>query len=403
MTNERSGKKESECVEMEGDRFANPRRSVRNRESGDEIGELEAQLRKAYIAKELRVQLAEKSTEQYIEKMRQQRTVKMMRLEQQTALEMDLRRKSECLRKSEYYRHQLTEQITRKQEERSAAMEEARREGEILAEVDRMREQFEKLHETKARNELAESTRRERFILQEMKEIRNQEEMEAETKKLSEDKEYLREIDRRTEEAKRLRAEQILSRERVMREIAKILADASAEKEKRMSLVAEIVEADVRRELLIKEKEAVVRRTKMRHDLLANLEEQIVFTEQCKLRFLEQDRAFAEDILRKIMDDERTVKLTAAAKRRIQLQYREDLTRMIEERRRIREVEIAKLEEEARAENVLEMIRRNRIREERKRLLQEHASNVAGFLDQDILSAEEKHIMAKAVEDKTLS
>nr|XP_033328140.1 meiosis-specific nuclear structural protein 1-like [Megalopta genalis] len=388
---------------MEDCRVVNPRRSIRNRESGDEIGELEAELRKAYIAKELRVQLAEKSTERYIEKMRQQQTMKMMRLEQQTALEMDLRRKSEDLLKSEDYRHQLTEQITRKQEEKSVAMEEARREREILAEVDRMREQSEKLRGTIAKNELAESMRRERFILQEMKEIRNQEEMEAETKKLSEDKVYLREIDRRTEEAKRLRVEQILSRERAMCEIAKILADASDEKEKRMSLVAEIMEADVRRELLIKEKEAIVRRRKMRDDLLANLEEQIVFTEQCKLRFLEQDMAFAEDILRKIMDDERTAKLTAAAKRRMQLQYREDLTRMIEERRRIREIEIAKLEEEAREENMLEMIHRSRVREERKRLLQEHASNVVGFLDQDVLSAEEKHIMAKAAEDETVS
>ncbi|XP_076656121.1 uncharacterized protein LOC143360853 [Halictus rubicundus] len=385
------------------DCVANLRRSSRNRECCDEMAKLEAELRRAYVAKELRVQLAEKETERYIAKMREQQAAKMMRLEEQTASEADLCRKFESLRKSDDYRRQLTEQITRKQEERGAMLEEERREREILTEVDRINEQSEKFTGIRRKNELAESARRERFILQEMKRIRDQEEMEVETKKLAEDEEYLQELDRRTEEANKLRVEQIRNRERVMREIAKILTSASTEREKRMALVGEIMAEDMKRELSIKEKEEIVRREKIRDDLVANLEEQIVFTEQCKLRFVEQDRAFAEEIMRMIMEDEKTAKLTALAKRRMQLQYRDDLTRMIEERRKVREAEIAKVEEEARKEYMLKMVDLRRVTEEKKRLLEKHALNVVGFLDENALSHEEKDIMAKALEEKSVT
>ncbi|XP_076295132.1 meiosis-specific nuclear structural protein 1-like [Lasioglossum baleicum] len=383
------------------DCIANFRRRSRNRGLDDEIAELEAELRQAYIAKELQVQLGEKETERYIEKMRQRQAVKMMRQEKQAALEMDICRRTEILRKSEDYRRQLTEQITRKQEERGAMMEEDRREREILTEVDRIREQSEKYTGMRMKRELAESVNRERSILEKMKQIHNEEQMEVEAKKLANDREYLQELDRRTEEAKQLRVEQIQSRERAMHEIAKILTSATTEREKRMALVGEIIAEDVKRELSIKEKEEIVRREKMRDDLVANLEEQIVFTEQCKLRFVEQDRAFAEEIMKKIMEDEKTAKLTAQAKRRMQLQYREDLTGMIEERQKIREVEIAKVEEEARKEYMLKMVDLRRVTQEKKRLLEKHALNVVGFLDEHTLSHEEKDIMTKAFEEKS--
>lgn len=382
------------------DYIANFRRSSRNRESYDEIAELETELRRAYVAKELRTQFIEKETERYIEKVRRQEAARMMRSEEQAAAEDDLRLEFDNLRKSEDYRRQLMEQITRKQEEKCEMIEEARREREILTEVDRIRERREKLNEMEMKSEMAESLRRENFILQEMKVIRSQEEMETEMRKLLEDEEYLREIDRRTVEARRLREERTRNREQAIGEIAEILTNLNRRKEERLRLIEDIIIADVKLELSIEQEEEAVQRETTRKQLAADLEEQIAFTEQCKLRFVQQDRAFAEEIMKKIMEDEKTEKLTREARRRMQLQYRDDLARMIEKRRTAREDQIVRMREQAKEENESEIINLSRAREKRKRLLETHASNVADFLDKNALTEEEKDIVEKAVESE---
>ncbi|XP_054008899.1 meiosis-specific nuclear structural protein 1-like [Hylaeus anthracinus] len=379
--------------------IAKLRRSSRNRESYDEIVELEAKLRRAYIAKELRAQFAERETERYIENVRKQHAAKVTRLEQQAALARDHRRRSEELKNAEDYRRQLTEQITRKEEERCIMAEEARREREVLTEVDRIREQREKFKAKKAKEELMEIMKRERLIFQEMKDIHREEEMEAEAKKLLECEKYWEEIDRRRQEAKRLRETRTQDRERIIAELASALTNAEILKREKERLIAELITEDVKCELLLKEKEEIVKREKMREELAANLEEQIVFTEQCKLRYLEQDRAFAEEIMKKIMEDERTARLTAEAKRRMQLQYREDLVRLIEKRRQIRDEEIINMKMEAEERRRREMIYMEHVKEERRLLLERHASNVGDFLNKSVFTEEEQEIIAKSLQE----
>lgn len=381
---------QQESTKITGDYITKLRRSSRNRESYDEIAELEAELRRAYIAKELQAQLIERETERYIENIRKQDDTIRMRLEQQAAVENDLRRKSEDLQKSEDYRRQLMEQITRKEEEGSIIKEEARREREVLMEVDRIREQCEVVKMRNVGNQLAESARRERLILQEIKEIRRHEEMEAESKKLRRDEEYLREIDQRTENVKKFREEQLRNRERTMCKIASVLINVETRKREREALIAELIAEDVKCELLIKEEEEAIRKKRTREELVADLKEQIVFTEQCKLRFVEQDRAFAEEIMGKIMEDERINRLTAEARRRMQVQYREDLNRLIEKRRKIREDDILKMAKAAEEENRRRKIDFDRVQQERKRLLEKHAINVGDFLNKGALTEEER-------------
>ncbi|XP_017793813.1 PREDICTED: meiosis-specific nuclear structural protein 1, partial [Habropoda laboriosa] len=372
--------KEEEDTAKMADYIAQLRRSSRNRESYDEIAELEAELRRAYMTKELEAQLVEREAERCIADIRKQQAAKLMRLEQQAALEDDLLERSEKVKKSADYGKELTAQMKRKEEERNMTMEEAREEREVLTEIDRIREQRERSRTLKMKNELANSIRRERLILEEMKLIRCQESMEAEAKKDLEDEVYLREIDQRAIKARQFREEQLEKRERVIDEIAKMLISIEIQKREKETLMHELIAEDVKFELSVREEEEKVRRKRTREELAANLEEQIVFTERCKLRFVERDRAFAEEIMRKIMEDERTARLTAQAKRRMQLQYREDLTRLIEIRRKMREKEILNMEEAAREETRRETIRWQRVREERKRLLAKHASNVADFI-----------------------
>ncbi|XP_011861249.1 PREDICTED: meiosis-specific nuclear structural protein 1-like [Vollenhovia emeryi] len=369
------------------------RRSCRNRESYDAITELVAELRRAYMVKGLEAQLDEKQAHRYAELVRKREIADLIRQEQQEVLEEDLRCRSEILRKSEEYRRQLDEQLTRKVEEKRVVVEEAREYRKFLEEVDRAQEEEERSKVLEKKCALVEKTRQERLILEEMREIHRQEERRAEEKKRLQDLEYLKEIEERSKEVSKLRQEQIERRERVLLETTRIILDAQARKREREERLIDLVAEEIRCELVIKEMEESMRRKKMQQELAATLREQIVFTEQCRLHFVEEDRAWAEEVMRKIMEDEKMARCTAEAKRRMKVQYRKDLESLIEHRRRIREKEIARIEEIAKEQQRLELLEVERAREERRRLLTIHAANIANFVNRATLTAEEREIL----------
>lgn len=371
----------------------------RNRESHDAVAELAAELRRAYMVKGLQAQLEERQTRKYIELVRERESAKLAREQQEKMLEEDLRRQSEILRRCEEYRQQLDEQLTRKEKEKRVLVEEAREYRKYLEEVDRVQEEQELSRALEKKCELVERTRQERLILEEMKKIQRQEEREAEEKKRREDIKYLKEIEERSKEVSRLRQEQIERRERVLLETTRIMLDAQARKREREERLIDLVAEEIRCELVIKEKEEAVRRRKMRQELAASLREQIVFTEQCKQRFVEEDRVWAEQVMRKIMEDEKMARFTAEAKKRMKLQHRKDLENLIAHRRRIREEEIAKIEEIAKEQRRLELAEAERAKEERKRLLTMHATNIANFVNRAVLTTEERQILVELTKE----
>ncbi|KYN18749.1 PREDICTED: trichohyalin-like [Trachymyrmex cornetzi] len=371
------------------------RRSCRNRESYDTLAELAAELRRAYMVKGLQAQLDEKQTHKYAELVRKREVADLIRQEQQEVLEEDLQCRSEMLQKSKEYRRQLDQQLTRKEEQKRVIVEEAREYRKFLEEVDREQEEQERTKTVEKKCELVERTRQERLILEEIRETRRQEELEAEEKKRLKDLEYLKEIEERSKEMSRLRQEQLERRERVLLETTRILLDAQAQKREREERLIDLVAEEIRCELVIREMEETMRRKKMQQELAASLREQIVFTEQCRLRFVEEDRAWSEEVMRKIMEDEKMARCTAEAKRRMKVQYRKDLESLIEHRRRIREEEIARIEEIAKEQQRLELLEAERAKEERKRLLMMHAANIANFVNRATLTSEEQEILDK--------
>lgn len=373
--------------------FARFLRSCRNRESHDVIAKLAAELRRAYMVKGLQAQLDEKQAHKYAELVRKREIADLIRQEQQEVLQRDLRCRSEILRKSEEYKRQLDEQLTRKEEEKRVVMEEAREYRKFLEEVDRAQEEQERSKVLEKKCELVERTRQEKLILEKMREFHRQEERKAEEKKRLEDLEYLKEIEERSKEVNRLRQEQIKRREHVLLETTKIMLDAQARKREKEERLIDLVAEEIRCELVIREMEEAMRRKKMQQELAATLREQIVFTEQCRLHFVEEDRAWAEEVMRKIIEDEKMAKCTAEAKRRMKVQYRKDLESLIEHRRRIREEQIARIEEIAKEQQRLELAEAERAREERKHLLMIHAANIANFVNRAALTVEEQKLL----------
>ncbi|XP_014487396.1 PREDICTED: trichohyalin-like [Dinoponera quadriceps] len=369
------------------------RRSCRNRRSHDEVAELAAELQRAYAAKELRAQLEEKQCRRQAELMQERECAELARRQREASEEEDLRRRADILRRSEEYKRQLDEQLTRKEEERRVLAEEAREYRRTLEELDHAQEERERSRALEKKCELVEKTRRERLILEETKEARRQEERLAEERQRRQELEYLKEMDERSEEVKRLQREQIERREGVLLEATRMILDAEARKREREERLFDLVLEEIRCELVIREREQAARRRRMRRELAAGLEEQIVLTEQCKRRFAEEDRAWAEDVMRKIMEDERLARCTAEARRRMRVQYRQDLENLIAQRRRIREQEIAKMEESIREEQRLALLEAECAKEQRRRLLTVHAADIAPFVNRAALTAEERRIL----------
>lgn len=375
------------------------RRNCRNRRSHDEVADLAAELQRAYTVKELQAQLEEKQSRRQAELVREHELAELTRRQQEEATEEDLRRRSNILRRSEEYRRQLDEQLARKDEERRVLAEEAREYRKTLEEMDHSQEESERSRALEKKRQFTEKTRRERLILEEMKEERRQEEREAEEKKQRQDLEYLKKMDERSEEVNRLRREQIERRECVLLEATRMILDAEARKREREERLFDLVAEEIRCELVIKEREQAARRRRMRQELAAGLEEQIVLTERCKLRFVEEDRAWAEDVMRKIMEDEKLARCTTEAKRRMKAQYREDLENLIEHRRRIREQEIARMEETMREEERLARLEAECAKDQRRRLLAAHAADIANFVNRAALTAEERRILDELTEE----
>nr|XP_034171181.1 trichohyalin-like [Osmia lignaria] len=384
-----------DTVSSTHDFLAKLRRSSRNRESYDDLTNLESELRRAYMSKELETQLLERQTERYIQNIRKQRTSKQQLLDQQAVHEEDLQRQISNQKKSSEYRAELTSQMEEKEEEKKMMMEEARIEREVLTEVDRIREYTERSRAEETKMERMETMKREYLIHEEMKEIRRQEDMEAEAIKLEEDQQYLKELDERKLKMKQLLQEQHERREKIILELGRVLMCKEMEKREREILMIELVTEDLKRELMIKDEEERARRQMMREELANDLQEQIIFTEECKMRFVEQDKAFAEEIMKNIMENERIARLTYNARKRMQAQYKDDLARLIETRRIIRQREICKMEEEAKDEGKREKKKLEMVHDERKRLLEQHVKNISEFIDKAALTQEEMRIVNK--------
>lgn len=350
-------------------------------------------MQRAYVVKELEAQLEEKRGRRQAELVQERVCAELARQQQREALQEELRRRAEILRRNEEYKRQLDEQLTRKEEERRVLAEEAREYRKALEEMDRAQEEGEHSRALAKKCELVEKTRREKLILEEMKEARRQEERQAEERKRRQDLEYLKEMDERSEEVSKLRREQIERRENVLVEATRMILDAEARKREREERLFDLVAEEIRCELAIREREQEARRRRMRQELVVGLEEQIVLTERYKQRFVEEDKAWAEDVMRKIMEDERLARCTAEARRRMKVQHREDLENLIAHRRRIRDQEIARMEETIKEERRLARLEAECAKEQRRRLLTVHAADIAKFVNRAALTAEERRIL----------
>ncbi|KAI4487863.1 hypothetical protein M0802_011751 [Mischocyttarus mexicanus] len=367
---------------------------TRNRESTDEIAKLEAELRRAYWRKELMVQVASEEAEKNMklikDRLELEKNFMRVLIKSEKEDRTEIQKKAEA---REEAARDIAERLARKAKERAKQTEEGLREREYYEKLEQSMEEQENLKILQKKLKLKREMMEEKRILSELTEIQFSFQ-KAEEENLEREREiYSREIERRANEARSRRAKQEKRRERVFTSLLAIILQEDSNEREKKQLLKELVYEELELERVINEWKERNIKSRMSAVLMDSLKEQISLTELCKASFLQRDLEFADETSRRLAEDEKTLRLTADAKKRAMLRYRQDLEKMIIERRRIRDEEISRIQEEAEKERRLEILRKENAKKERESLLLEHASNVGEFLNQGVLTEEERRIL----------
>lgn len=106
------------------------------------------------------------------------------------------------------------------------------------------------------------------------------------------------------------------------------------------------------------------------------MKEQMIFSVESEARSRERGRAFAYEVMAKIMEDVSMSILIAEARRRKQIIYKKDLEDSINERKRHMNSAVAKLKVEWEETKVNEGVRAQNIQEMRQKLIEDHLGQV---------------------------
>ena len=364
-----------------------------------DLAELKSELRNAYTRKVLEVQIKEKKVEAEITKIREDFDSKLEKLKRVNLNESMKKQKLEISRRKDEYKKELEDQMNEKERVKKVEEEEAKKERKRLQESDRMFEEEEMKEKLRTRKELAERLQREKIIFQEIKKIKQRMAKEAEKKMSKENEKYAEEMIKRSKELEMLQKEQKRRREELINTVARSLVNFRSKKFEREEQIAEFLAEEAAWDIVIQEREDELRRKKMVQKLVEGLKEQIRFSQERARKEAERDREFSENVIRRVMEDERIEKLTNEAKMRSRILYKEDLMRLMKERQKIRQMELERIEMEFENEKIAEEARRIEIQEARSKLLIEHVENVGPYVKDEMLTDEERTIVAKTLKN----
>lgn len=366
------------------------RRSIRN----EELSRLEQEIKKAYVLKALHAQLAEQEADRLAADVQTRIEHEVSRCRSDAEHERRERaRELELKKRTEELKETLDRQVEEKREERCLLEEEERRERKILVQLDRVREEKDQMEKLRRREELAEQELLQRLVQQEIQAIEKSKLEEREALEELRNENYARQLEERSDKLKLLRVAAQRRRDEAIEKVAKMLLELQVERSERRRLMSDLMLEEVKIDVELEAREAELRRRQKMRDYAEGLEEQIRFEEECRKRFLEREREFAEAVMAKVMESETMERLTAEVRRRRRLEYRQELERLMREREKERLEVLAKLRVEFEEERKAELAEREEARKARLILLEQHIDNVADFMSRKSLYQEERGVV----------
>ncbi|XP_074105784.1 uncharacterized protein LOC141531731 [Cotesia typhae] len=362
--------------------------------SSDEIIKLERQFRNAYMLKSLEAQMAEKEAIKIAQSVQDKLQIDLIAYENRKAIENDLKKASQVEKERREYVEYLRKQILLREEKALAEEERLKEERKKLEEADEQVDRMQEVQKREKRDFLARKLEHEKRIREEIREILRVKKQEEEAEALERDQIYQENVNLRLEEWRVALEDKKNSREEMIRKVCELLEGKMVDKSqalKREEIICELMAEDIKRELIVKEYEDLLLTREKKAKLGKDLKAQILLNVQLEDQAIKRDTLLAEQVIKRVMEEDYLARLTDQARKRKQRQYKEDLKKFIEDARRIRrEIVIRAQEEFKSAARIQKELTEKRIEDHRRRLIDRHALNVAAYLRNGILAREIK-------------
>ncbi|CAH1101275.1 unnamed protein product [Psylliodes chrysocephalus] len=358
------------------------------RENAPELRDLERKLKAAYVNKALAAQIAQKEAVKLNEKIHDAQCYDAMTKAWVTEKEHNNHLKQKDMIKKAEYKKDLQEQLIMREKSKRYLYEEYLREKKLIDDViKRIHDEDEKAAEEK----WCRMKRTQKEIVafkkaQEKWKKKRMDEIEEENRRIEE---YLLEISTRQDVRAQEEAKKQAEKEKLLDKMALDVAKMREAKKERDAIIQELKEEELRLKQENRYKDELKKKLKLKLEAKSGLMDQMKEVEEKRKRDQEEEKKYKEEILAKMIEDEKLEQLSAQRKRLKLIQMRKDVEKLLEERR-AKHAEEFQLQIAIEEEVNREAERRDKIiEEERVKMLQEHVQHLSGYLPKGLLRPED--------------
>ncbi|XP_055321768.1 meiosis-specific nuclear structural protein 1 [Sitodiplosis mosellana] len=370
--------------EMSNRLYWEERMAQQIRENSQELRELESRIRAAYVNKSLKVQLAEREKKRLQEKIQIENEIQLMKQKLNDDLQRERKQKEELRVQQERHRRELLEQIADKQFKRKILYEEFLKEkiiiDEIMAQIER--EQIEEIQEKIRKTECLRED-----ILHLIKE---QEEWKEHQKRIAAEEnekisQYMADREERAKRTKEIDREKMLAKLEQQEKMCSELDEMERKKLEREQLLIELKCKEVHEKQLLLDRKQLEDQIRKRLKTKLELETQLKEIEMRRLQRKQEEDRFRDEQLRLLAEQDRLELLTKERQRVKKQEHYRRVREMLTAREEARHAKIFDLIQEHNELMVLEKRRQEIFAIERKKILQQHADDIIGYLPQELL------------------
>lgn len=365
------------------------------RESSEELRELEEKLKAAYMTKERKAQITEKSVIAQVRNEEEAKLDMMMEEDRRRGVHMDA--KEQYMRKAASLeaQGQLEEQILEHEHQKELAYqayleEKAKVDGLVTKIQEEDRAELVAIHNKKQETQ--------GWIQQYLNDRKRWKEEEQEQVR-SEEQAIIDYAAKKREEQGKWEAKKQAEQDFKDRMCAEIAAEIRKKEMEREEL------EDIRETLALEEEEERLRRKeegerKKREDdrrmMMAAAEEAKMVKEARLAKEAEEEAKFREAMMQKFAEEDRLEQMSAQRRRMKQMEHKREVERLMEERRAAYEEQRLQEAAEREIEERAEHFRQEIIERERQRLLEEHLPHLVGNIPKGVLQNEEDMVYMQA-------
>jgi hypothetical protein len=356
-------------------------------EESEELTKLRQLLRQAEVTKTRAIQVAEKDLMRKQEVNREARMDALMEEDRQKGIDKMNREAQFQMEMNLETKRILQDQIESRLEQQQRAYEEYLREKAVVDEVVRglQMEDLAKMEAHRARqNQLKDNIK---LYLEERARWREEQTRKAQVE-LQKIREYQKQQEERAAELLREKQTKRDGQDLVLQKLTREINAKRQEEEHMRQLLEELYQEEARMKADEDERKRAENQKRMRTEMIHANEYQKVIRQQMRQKEEEDEQEFRRKMYQKFAEDDRIAQMNAARRRRETAEYKREVERLVQERKKrfeeSMEAEIRQREREQEAEDYRKFV----IEKERQRLLTEHAAALLDYLPKGVLATD---------------